>query len=81
MTPQASITHIRVVTIAPGIFDTSMLATLPEPARQSLGQQVPLPPRLGRPEAYAALTRPIVENEMLNCEVIRLAGRIRMQPR
>ncbi|HEX9056458.1 MAG TPA: 3-hydroxyacyl-CoA dehydrogenase [Ktedonobacterales bacterium] len=72
---------IRVMTIAPGIFDTPMLAGLPEPARQSLGQQVPFPPRLGRPDEYAALARHIVENEMLNGEVIRLDGAIRMAPR
>jgi NAD(P)-dependent dehydrogenase (short-subunit alcohol dehydrogenase family) len=72
---------IRVVTIAPGIFDTPLLAGLPEPARVSLGQQVPFPPRLGRPEEYAALARHIVENQMLNGEVIRLDGAIRMAPR
>jgi NAD(P)-dependent dehydrogenase (short-subunit alcohol dehydrogenase family) len=72
---------IRVVTIAPGIFDTPMLAGLPEPARQSLGQQVPFPQRLGRPEEYAALARHIVENEMLNGEVIRLDGALRMAPK
>jgi NAD(P)-dependent dehydrogenase (short-subunit alcohol dehydrogenase family) len=72
---------IRVATIAPGIFDTPMLAGLPEPARVSLGQQVPFPPRLGRPEEYAALARHIVENEMLNGVVIRLDGAIRMAPR
>jgi NAD(P)-dependent dehydrogenase (short-subunit alcohol dehydrogenase family) len=72
---------IRVVTIAPGIFDTPMLGALPEPARVSLGQQVPFPPRLGRPEEYAALAQHIVENEMLNGEVIRLDGAIRMAPR
>jgi NAD(P)-dependent dehydrogenase (short-subunit alcohol dehydrogenase family) len=72
---------IRVVTIAPGIMDTPMLAGLPEPARVSLGQQVPFPPRLGRPDEYAALARHIVENEMLNGEVIRLDGAIRMAPR
>jgi NAD(P)-dependent dehydrogenase (short-subunit alcohol dehydrogenase family) len=72
---------IRVVAIAPGIFDTPMLAGLPEPARQSLGQQVPFPPRLGQPEEFAALARHIVENEMLNGEVIRLDGAIRMGPR
>ncbi len=72
---------IRVVTIAPGTFDTPMLAGLPEPARQSLGQQVPFPPRRGRPSEYAALARHIVENEMLNGEVIRLDGAIRMGPR
>jgi NAD(P)-dependent dehydrogenase (short-subunit alcohol dehydrogenase family) len=72
---------IRVVTIAPGIFDTPLLAGLPEPARLSLGQQVPFPPRLGRPAEYAALVRHIVENEMLNGEVIRLDGALRMAPR
>jgi NAD(P)-dependent dehydrogenase (short-subunit alcohol dehydrogenase family) len=72
---------IRVVTIAPGIFDTPLLGALPEPARVSLGQQVPFPPRLGRPEEYAALAQHIVENEMLNGEVIRLDGAIRMAPR
>lgn len=72
---------IRVMTIAPGIFDTPMLAGLPEPARQSLGQQVPFPPRLGRPAEYAALARHIIENEMLNGEVIRLDGAIRMAPK
>jgi NAD(P)-dependent dehydrogenase (short-subunit alcohol dehydrogenase family) len=72
---------IRVVTIAPGIFDTPLLGGLPEPARASLGQQVPFPPRLGRPEEYAALAQHIVENQMLNGEVIRLDGAIRMAPR
>lgn len=72
---------IRVMTIAPGIFDTPLLAGLPEAARQSLGQQVPFPPRLGRPEEYAALVRHIIENEMLNGEVIRLDGAMRMGPR
>jgi NAD(P)-dependent dehydrogenase (short-subunit alcohol dehydrogenase family) len=72
---------IRVVTIAPGLFDTPLLGGLPEPARVSLGQQVPYPPRLGRPEEYAALARHIVENEMLNGAVIRLDGAIRMAPR
>ncbi|MBF6591196.1 MAG: 3-hydroxyacyl-CoA dehydrogenase [Ktedonobacterales bacterium] len=72
---------IRVMTIAPGIFDTPMLAGLPEAARVSLGQQVPFPPRLGRPEEYAALVRSIVENPMLNGETIRLDGAIRMAPR
>ena len=69
---------IRVMTIAPGIFDTPLLANLPETARQSLGQQVPFPKRLGKPEEYAALVRHIVENTMLNGEVIRLDGAIRM---
>jgi len=72
---------IRVVTIAPGLFDTPMLAGLPEPARQSLGQQVPFPSRLGNPAEYAALARHIVENSMLNGEVIRLDGAIRMAPK
>lgn len=72
---------IRVVTIAPGIFDTPLLAGLPEPARVSLGQQVPFPSRLGRPEEYGALAKHIVENEMLNGEVIRLDGALRMAPR
>lgn len=72
---------IRVMTIAPGIFDTPLLGALPEPARISLGQQVPFPPRLGQPSEYAALAKHIIENEMLNGEVIRLDGAIRMQPR
>jgi NAD(P)-dependent dehydrogenase (short-subunit alcohol dehydrogenase family) len=69
---------IRVMSIAPGIFDTPLLAGLPEAARQSLGQQVPFPPRLGRPEEFAQLVRQIFENEMLNGEVIRLDGALRM---
>lgn len=72
---------IRVVTIAPGIFDTPMMAGLPQEARESLGEQVPFPSRLGKPEEYAALARHIVENRMLNGEVIRLDGAIRMSPR
>src|SRR5262245_1768935 len=72
---------IRVMTIAPGIFDTPLLATLPEPARLSLGKQVPFPPRLGRADEFAALAAHIVENVMLNGEVIRLDGAIRMAPR
>ncbi len=72
---------IRVVTIAPGIFDTPLLAALPEPARVSLGQQVPFPSRLGKPEEYAQLAKHIVENEMLNGETIRLDGAIRMAPK
>lgn len=75
-------THgIRVVAIAPGIFDTPMLAGLPEPARQSLSAAVPFPQRLGRPDEYAALARHIVENVMLNGETIRLDGTLRMAPR
>ncbi len=73
--------QIRVVTIAPGLFETPMLASLPEEARKSLGIQVPHPSRLGRPEEYAALVQHIVENPMLNGEVIRLDGAIRMAPR
>lgn len=72
---------IRVVTIAPGLFETPMLAGLPEKARQSLAQQVPFPSRLGKPDEYAALVQHIVENQMLNGEVIRLDGAIRMAPR
>jgi NAD(P)-dependent dehydrogenase (short-subunit alcohol dehydrogenase family) len=69
---------VRVMTIAPGTFDTPLLAALPEAARESLAQQVPFPPRLGRPGEYAALVRHIVENGMLNGEVIRLDGALRM---
>jgi NAD(P)-dependent dehydrogenase (short-subunit alcohol dehydrogenase family) len=72
---------IRVMAVAPGIFDTPMLAGLPEQVRASLGAQVPFPPRLGRPEEYAALVRHIVENPMLNGETIRLDGAIRMAPK
>ncbi len=72
---------IRVMTIAPGIFETPMLAALPKDARDSLGQQVPFPARLGQPAEYAALVRHILENRMLNGEVIRLDGAIRMAPR
>ncbi len=72
---------IRVVTIAPGLFMTPMLAALPQEARDSLGQQVPFPPRLGRPAEYAQLVGQIVENPMLNGETIRLDGAIRMAPR
>ena len=72
---------IRVCTIAPGLFDTPLMGMLPEPARQSLGRQVPFPPRLGHPAEYAALACHIVENVMLNGETIRLDGAIRMAPR
>ena len=72
---------IRVMTIAPGTFDTPLLASLPEAARESLASQVPFPPRLGRPPEFAALVRHIFENEMLNGEVIRLDGAIRMAPK
>ena len=73
--------QIRVVTIAPGLFDTPLLAGLPEPAKASLGAQVPHPSRLGKPSEYGALAVHIVENPMLNGEVIRLDGGIRMAPR
>ncbi len=73
--------QIRVMAIAPGIFDTPLLAGLPEAARESLGKQVPFPSRLGKPAEYAALARHIAENQMLNGEVIRLDGAIRMAPR
>ncbi len=72
---------IRVMTIAPGIFGTPMMASLPQDVQDALGKMVPFPPRLGRPDEYAALVRHIVENEMLNGEVIRLDGAIRMQPK
>jgi NAD(P)-dependent dehydrogenase (short-subunit alcohol dehydrogenase family) len=72
---------IRVVAIAPGIFDTPMLATMPDQVRASLGAQVPFPSRLGHPTEYAALVRHIVENRMLNGETIRLDGAVRMAPR
>ena len=72
---------IRVMTIAPGIFDTPLMASLPQAARESLGMQVPFPPRLGNPPEYAALVKHIIENEMLNGEAIRLDGAIRMAPK
>ncbi|HTS53015.1 MAG TPA: SDR family NAD(P)-dependent oxidoreductase, partial [Burkholderiales bacterium] len=72
---------IRVVTIAPGIFETPMLKGLPREVQDSLGKQVPFPSRLGRPSEYAALVKHIVENEMLNGETIRLDGAIRMGPK
>jgi NAD(P)-dependent dehydrogenase (short-subunit alcohol dehydrogenase family) len=72
---------IRVMTIAPGIFDTPMLQGMSEEIRASLGAQIPFPSRLGKPEEYAALVRHIVENEVLNGEVIRLDGAIRMAPK
>ena len=72
---------IRVCTIAPGLFDTPLLAGLPEETRQALGAQVPFPPRLGRPEEYAQLACHIAENTMLNGETIRLDGALRMPPK
>ena len=73
--------QIRVVTIAPGLFDTPLLAGLPEEARESLGRQVPHPSRLGAPAEFGALVGHVVANPMLNGEVIRLDGAIRMAPR
>ena len=72
---------IRVCSIAPGIFDTAMLAGLPEQVRRSLGEQVPFPPRLGRPSEYAGLVLEIIRNPMLNGETIRLDGALRMGAR
>jgi len=72
---------IRVMTIAPGIFWTPMLASLPQEVRDSLGKQVPFPSRLGKPEEYAMLVQTIIENPMLNGEVIRLDGAVRMAPK
>lgn len=72
---------IRVLTIAPGIFDTPMLAALKDEARQSLAQQTAFPARLGRPQEYAALVKHIIENPMLNGEVIRLDGALRLAAR
>ena len=72
---------IRVVTIAPGIFETPMMAGLPPDVQQALGKMVPFPPRMGRPSEFAALVRAIVENPMLNGETIRLDGAIRMAPK
>lgn len=72
---------IRVVTISPGLFDTPLLAGLPEKARAALGAQVPFPSRLGEPAEFAALARHVAENTMINGEVIRLDGALRMPPR
>ena len=72
---------VRVNTIAPGLFDTPLLAALPEEARTALGETIPFPKRLGRPEEYAQLACHIVENTMLNGETIRLDGALRMAPR
>jgi NAD(P)-dependent dehydrogenase (short-subunit alcohol dehydrogenase family) len=76
-----AVAGIRVCTIAPGTFDTPLLAGLPEENRQALAQAIPFPPRLGRPEEFAQLAVQIVENEMLNGETIRLDGALRMAPR
>jgi NAD(P)-dependent dehydrogenase (short-subunit alcohol dehydrogenase family) len=72
---------VRVVTIAPGTFDTPLLAALPQEQRDELGAQIPFPSRLGRPEEFAELAAHIVENPMLNGETIRLDGALRMPPR
>jgi len=72
---------IRVNTIAPGLFDTPLLAALPEEARQKLGAGVPFPQRLGAPDEYAQLACELIENRMLNGETIRLDGALRMPPR
>jgi NAD(P)-dependent dehydrogenase (short-subunit alcohol dehydrogenase family) len=72
---------IRVMTIAPGVFDTPLLAGLPQAARSALEQQVPFPPRLGQPAEFASLVAHILQNPMLNGEVIRLDGALRMPPR
>jgi 3-hydroxyacyl-CoA dehydrogenase/3-hydroxy-2-methylbutyryl-CoA dehydrogenase len=72
---------VRVLTIAPGLFDTPLLAALPEDAREALGSGVPFPSRLGRPSEYADLVAAIVANPMLNGETIRLDGALRMPPR
>jgi NAD(P)-dependent dehydrogenase (short-subunit alcohol dehydrogenase family) len=72
---------IRVCTIAPGLFDTPLLAALPQETRDALGASIPFPPRLGRPEEYASLACHIAENTMLNGEVLRLDGALRMAPK
>jgi len=72
---------VRVMTIAPGIFETPLLSGMPKEVQESLGRQVPFPARLGQPSEYAALVKHIVENQMLNGEVIRLDGAIRMTPK
>ena len=81
MARDLSSSGIRVMTIAPGIFETPLLAALPKEAQESLGKQVPFPSRLGRPAEFAQLVKAIVENEMLNAETIRLDGAIRMAPK
>src|SRR2546425_7602128 len=72
---------IRVMTIAPGLFETPMMASMPAEVQASLGKMVPFPPRLGRPDEYASLVGEIIRNEMLNGETIRLDGAIRLQPK
>ncbi len=72
---------IRNVTVAPGIFDTPMMASMPEEVKRSLGENVPFPPRLGRPDEFSAMVLHIIENTMLNGETIRLDGALRMAPK
>ena len=81
MARDLSSSGIRVMTVAPGIFETPLLAALPEDAKASLGKQVPFPPRLGQPAEYAQFVRQVFENTMLNGETVRLDGAIRMAPR
>jgi NAD(P)-dependent dehydrogenase (short-subunit alcohol dehydrogenase family) len=81
MSRELASSGIRVVTIAPGVFLTPMVASMSPEVQQSLGRQVPFPQRLGRPDEYASLVAQILENQMLNGETIRLDGAIRMQPR
>jgi NAD(P)-dependent dehydrogenase (short-subunit alcohol dehydrogenase family) len=81
MARDLAVVGIRVVTIAPGIFDTPLLGTLPEEVRKQLGQQVPFPPVLGNPEHFAMLARQVIENPYLNGEVIRIDGALRMPPK
>jgi NAD(P)-dependent dehydrogenase (short-subunit alcohol dehydrogenase family) len=72
---------VRVVAIAPGVFDTAMMSAAPNEVRQSLVEQIPFPPRAGHPEEFASLVREIIENRLLNGSVIRLDGALRMGPR
>jgi NAD(P)-dependent dehydrogenase (short-subunit alcohol dehydrogenase family) len=81
MARELAASGIRVLTIAPGLFLTPMMAALPVEAQESLGKQVPFPPRLGHPDEYASFVRQILENPMLNGETVRLDGAIRMAPR
>jgi NAD(P)-dependent dehydrogenase (short-subunit alcohol dehydrogenase family) len=81
MARDLSSSGIRVMTIAPGIFKTPMMAAMPQEVQDSLGKQIPFPSRLGRPEEYASLVAHLCENVMLNGECIRLDGAIRMSPK
>ena len=80
MARDLAIEGIRCVTIAPGLFETPLLGSLPEKVRQNLASTVPCPSRLGKPEEYAHLVQTIIENQMINGETIRLDGALRMQP-